>query len=195
MKDTREFIIDEAFKLFLNRSYEAVSISVISDAIGFTKGALYHHFTNKEELFHAVIDKHLPIPRIVVDEANMTLAEYTNVCIAYVERVLNGIFGNGENFSPINYLSLIADSFRHYESYGNQKLEHLREDIEKAETIIRNAILRGEIRDDINVRAVAAQYFSITIGMAGDIMMNSSVSSALNALREQLEELYKLLKK
>jgi AcrR family transcriptional regulator len=195
MKDTREFIIDEAFKLFLNRSYEAVSISVISEAIGFTKGALYHHFTNKEELFHAVIDKHLPIPRIVVDEVNMTLADYTNVCISYVEKILNNIFGNGQIFSPINYLSLIADSFRHYESYGNQKLEHLREDIGKAETIIRNAILRGEIRSDINVRAVAAQYFSITIGMAGDILMNSSETSAIRSLREQLEELYKLLKK
>jgi len=56
MNDTREYIIDESYKLFLNRSYEAVSISVISDAIGFTKGALYHHFKNKEELFKAVID-------------------------------------------------------------------------------------------------------------------------------------------
>ena len=51
MENTKEFIIDEAFKLFLDHSYEAVSISDISQAIGFTKGALYHHFKNKEELF------------------------------------------------------------------------------------------------------------------------------------------------
>ena len=60
MNDTRDFIIDEAYKLFLTQSYEAVSISTISEAIGLTKGALYHHFTNKEDLFKAVIDKHFP---------------------------------------------------------------------------------------------------------------------------------------
>jgi len=59
MTDTKEYIIDQAYKLFLTKSYEAVSISDISNAIGLTKGALYHHFLTKEELFKAVIDKYL----------------------------------------------------------------------------------------------------------------------------------------
>ena len=33
MSDTREYIIDHAYKLFLNKSYEAVSISEISKAM------------------------------------------------------------------------------------------------------------------------------------------------------------------
>jgi AcrR family transcriptional regulator len=57
MKDTKEYIINEARKLFLKHSYEAVSIRDISQAIGLTKGSLYHHFKNKEELFKSVIDK------------------------------------------------------------------------------------------------------------------------------------------
>ena len=194
MKDTREYIIDEAFKLFLNYSYEAVSISVISNAIGFTKGALYHHFTNKEELFHAVIDKHLPMPAISVDEQTITLKEFTATCIDHARKVLTGILQTGENYSPINYLSLIADSFRHYEGYARMKTELIKNETAVATRIIERAIGRGEIRSDINVSAVAAQYFSITIGLAGDIMMNSSVEQAMLSLEAQLNQLYNLLK-
>jgi AcrR family transcriptional regulator len=61
MNDTKEYIIDQAYTLFLSHSYEAVTISDISKAVGLTKGALYHHFINKEEVFKAVIDKYLII--------------------------------------------------------------------------------------------------------------------------------------
>ena len=116
MKDTRDFIIDEAYKLFLSHSYEAVSISVISEAIGFTKGALYHHFKNKEELFRAVIDKHFPVTSIMVDVDNTSLKEYTTLCIEHTHKILKAIFGNEKKFILVNYLSLIADCFRHYVS-------------------------------------------------------------------------------
>jgi TetR/AcrR family transcriptional regulator, transcriptional repressor for nem operon len=195
MKDTREYIIDEAFRLFLGHSYEAVSISMISNAIGFTKGALYHHFKNKEELFRAVIDKHFILTSIPVDENSITLKEYTEVCIEYINRILMGIMGGNEQFVAVNYLSLIADSFRHYEGFADAKTQMLSDDVKKAEVIIQNAILRGEIRDDIDVSVVAAQYFSLSIGLAGDIMRNNSMESAMNSLKGQLNQLYYLLKK
>lgn len=195
MKDTREYIIDEAYKLFLNHSYEAVSISIISEAIGFTKGALYHHFKNKEELFCAVIDKHFPITSIEVDVENITLNEYTRVCIKHTHKIINSIIESNEKFVPINYLSLIADSFRHYHGFAESKTRLIAEDVNKVKVIVRNAIKRGEIRKDIDVSVVAAQYFSLSIGMAGDIMRNSSVESAIKSLEGQLNQLYYLLKK
>jgi TetR/AcrR family transcriptional regulator, transcriptional repressor for nem operon len=195
MKDTREYIIDEAYKLFLNHSYEAVSISMISEAIGFTKGALYHHFKNKEELFHAVIDKHFPITSIDVDVHAITLKEYTEVCIKHTHKILKSIIENNENFVPIDYLSLIADSFRHYKGFAESKTRLITDDVEKVKIIIQNAITKGEIRSDIDVPVVASQYFSLSIGMAGDIMRNSSVKSAIKSLEGQLNQLYYLLKK
>src|ERR1035437_165509 len=121
MKDTREYIIDEAYTLFLNHSYEAVSISMISNAIGLTKGALYHHFKNKEELFRAVIDNHFPITGINVDVDNISLKEYTNKCIEHTHDILKAIFRQGDKFLPVNYLSLIADCFRHYPGFQENK--------------------------------------------------------------------------
>lgn len=194
MKDTRDFIIDEAYKLFLNNSYEAVSISTISDAIGFTKGALYHHFRNKEELFRAVIDKHFTITVVQVDIDSISLKDYTKACIDHARKILNQIFGTEGNFYPVNYVSLIADSFRHYEGFAETKTKFMDEAVKNVETILRNAIKRGEIRKDIDVKVVALQYFSLSLGLAGDLIRNSSVDSAVKSMKGQLNQLYYLLK-
>lgn len=195
MKDTKDFIIDESYKLFLNNSYEAVSISMISDAIGFTKGALYHHFKNKEELFRAVIDRHFPFSSLPVDAETITLKEYTSECIAHTRKILEAIFGDGANFVLVNYLSLIADCFRHYEGFTENKANVLIDDIvENAEIILANAIKRGEVRSDINVKVVALQYFSLSIGLAGDLIKTSSVERAIKSMEDQLNQLYYLLK-
>jgi TetR/AcrR family transcriptional regulator, transcriptional repressor for nem operon len=195
MKDTRDFIIDEAYKLFLNNSYEAVSISMISEAIGFTKGALYHHFRNKEELYRAVIDKHFPITSVTVDVDNISMEDYTSICIDHTHKILKAIFGNEEKFIPVNYLSMIADCFRHYEGFSENKALVIEDAVKNVEIILKNAIIRGEIRNDIDVKIVALQYFSLSIGLAGDLIRNSSVESAIKSLKGQLNQLYYLLKK
>jgi len=195
MKDTREYIIDEAYRLFLNHSYEAVSISMISEAIGFTKGALYHHFRNKEELFRAVIDKHFPISSATVDVDNITLKDYTQACIEHTFTILKAIFVSDDNFVPVNYLSLIADSFRHYEGFSENKAHVFDDAVKKVEQILKNAIRRGEVRNDIDIKIVAVQYFSLSIGLAGDLIRTNSVETAMQSLRSQLNQLYYLLKK
>ncbi len=193
-KDTKDYIIDEAYRLFLRHSYEAVSISVISEAIGLTKGALYHHFKNKEELFKAVIDKHFSITSVPVDHTSISLKEFTDASIEHARRILNNIYSTNEKFVPIDYLSLIADSFRHYEGFAELKLQFFEDEASRIELIVQRAILTGEIRKDINIHIVAQQFFTLSIGLAGDIIRNRSVQSAIESLSDQLYQLYNLLK-
>lgn len=47
---TKEVILKRSGVLFNTKGYKATSISNITDATGFTKGAIYRHFTNKNEL-------------------------------------------------------------------------------------------------------------------------------------------------
>ena len=122
MNDTRDFIIDEAYKLFLTQSYEAVSISTISDAIGLTKGALYHHFTNKEDLFKAVIDKHFPSFVSSDGRTDITLKELIDVCAKDAENVLRGVCPKDMKFNPISFIGIMSDAFRHYGEFAKSKL-------------------------------------------------------------------------
>lgn len=47
---TRETILKKSGVLFNTQGYKATSISHITDATGFTKGAIYRHFSNKDAL-------------------------------------------------------------------------------------------------------------------------------------------------
>lgn len=50
-------ILDTARDLFAARGYEAVSIDMIAAEAGLTKGACYHHFTSKRDLFERLVDE------------------------------------------------------------------------------------------------------------------------------------------
>ncbi|MFF2846149.1 TetR/AcrR family transcriptional regulator [Streptomyces sp. NPDC058001] len=54
---TRQVLLRESRRLFAARGYGAVGLSEIVDAAGVTKGALYHHFDSKEDLFRAVLEE------------------------------------------------------------------------------------------------------------------------------------------
>jgi TetR/AcrR family transcriptional regulator, transcriptional repressor for nem operon len=47
---TKERILKKSGILFNTKGYKATSISDITEATGYTKGAIYRHFTSKEEL-------------------------------------------------------------------------------------------------------------------------------------------------
>ncbi|MFA5328876.1 MAG: TetR/AcrR family transcriptional regulator [Prolixibacteraceae bacterium] len=195
MDNTKEFITDEAFKLFLNHSYEAVSISEISQAIGFTKGALYHHFKNKEELFKSVIDKYVLMPELIADVDKISLGEFIQLSVTQTEKIIRNLFGFSLVYAPINYMSMFADAFRHYPGYAELKGDFINNEIAKTKKVIENAIKSGEIRDDINISLIATNFFSINMGLAGNLVRNNSIDDAINLLKEQNFEFYKLLKK
>jgi len=53
---TRNELLRVARALFGEHGYEATSIEDVAEAAGVTKGALYHHFGSKRDLFQAVFE-------------------------------------------------------------------------------------------------------------------------------------------
>ena len=53
---TRRLFLDTSRELFAEHGYAATSIEDIVQATGLTRGALYHHWTSKEDLFRAVLE-------------------------------------------------------------------------------------------------------------------------------------------
>jgi len=54
---TRQALVDAARPLFAAKGYAAVGTDEIARAAGVTRGALYHQFAGKEELFAAVFEQ------------------------------------------------------------------------------------------------------------------------------------------
>ncbi|WP_138896745.1 TetR/AcrR family transcriptional regulator [Streptomyces chryseus] len=56
-EETRRTLLRESRRLFSTLGYASVGLSEIVRAAGVTKGALYHHFGSKAELFRAVLEQ------------------------------------------------------------------------------------------------------------------------------------------
>jgi len=55
--ETRDALVSAARELFGKKGYAATSTEEIVERAGVTKGALYHHFTDKEQLFRSVFEQ------------------------------------------------------------------------------------------------------------------------------------------
>lgn len=58
-EETRNTILRTAQQLFMEHGYRAVSTRQIADGCGLTQPALYHHFTDKQDLYVAVMQESL----------------------------------------------------------------------------------------------------------------------------------------
>ena len=57
MADTKENILQTALSLFARDGYEAASVSDIAGELGITKGALYKHYKNKQDIFNSIVER------------------------------------------------------------------------------------------------------------------------------------------
>ena len=53
---TQKTLKREARKIFAKKGYSGANTNELVERARVTKGALYHHFTNKRELYHAVVE-------------------------------------------------------------------------------------------------------------------------------------------
>ena len=54
---TKEKIVREALRLFAMQGYDGTGMEELSDAVGIKAPSVYKHFSGKEEIFRAVIEK------------------------------------------------------------------------------------------------------------------------------------------
>ena len=55
-KDTKKKILDSAFNVFVSNGYNDTTMSHIVKESGLSKGAIYHYYSSKKELFASLID-------------------------------------------------------------------------------------------------------------------------------------------
>lgn len=66
---TRTALLDAARGLFVEGGYAGTSTPAVCEAAGITRGALYHHFVDKRDLFHAVLARESAAVAAEIEEA------------------------------------------------------------------------------------------------------------------------------
>jgi len=56
---TRQALLNAAFEVFSRHGFNGASVDLVAETAGYTKGAVYAHFSTKEDLYLALLDEHL----------------------------------------------------------------------------------------------------------------------------------------
>ena len=67
-EDRRKQIKEIALELFINKGYAKNTMEEIVQAVGISKGGMYHHFSNKEEIFTELLEDGSEYRKILVLE-------------------------------------------------------------------------------------------------------------------------------
>ena len=57
--NTKDLIVEKTLKLILEKGTTDISIREIQKCTGLTTGGIYYHFSDKKEIFEAILQKYM----------------------------------------------------------------------------------------------------------------------------------------
>lgn len=191
---TRERLVAAAFEEIHRHGYQGAGLDTILAHAGVTKGALYHHFADKADLAHAVIDE--VIRGLTLTRWTGPLASYEGDPVSGLQRVLDvvatefcdeGLVDKVELGCPLNN---IAQEMSPLDERFRRRVAVVFETwIEAFARALERGRADGTVRRDVDARKVATFVVSSIEGSFG--LAKNAKSAPL--LRENFEVLHAFL--
>ena len=89
--DTKERILETALELFAQSGYLGTSMSDIAGELGITKGALYKHYTSKQEILNSIVERMNKMDYERAEEYEMPETEPDGFAEAYLRAPIEKI--------------------------------------------------------------------------------------------------------
>ena len=89
--DTKERILETALELFAQSGYLGTSMSDIAKELGITKGALYKHYTSKQEILNSIVERMNKMDYERAEEYEMPESEPDGFAEAYLQTPIQKI--------------------------------------------------------------------------------------------------------
>lgn len=198
-KSHKDQLYKAAFKLFLTRHLDGISIADIEKISGMTRGAVFYYVNSKEELFKEVIkyfilEKQNIENKIAVNES-VSLKEFLMHYIEGVEKTMKSMQDIIDELSPGNasraYLSLILD-ISSYDDLTDNLVRLQNNETSKWVSVLYKAIESKEIRSDIDVMKTAKHFQYVFYGLSYVEACGSGLK--IENLKEQFMNLYDIIK-
>lgn len=182
---TRESILTAALEVFSQDGYSAARLEDIAQAAEVTRGAIYHHFGSKEELYIALVTERSAGVNQLAEE----IVSQGGTSLEILRRLLIGLFEYlNENEEYRALLELAVSNMGLTEG-----LESIRDDTVKGrrrladlfQEMLSQGIEAGEIRSDLSVRSAAWNLVSYMNGLGLIVIQDPGALS----LREDGEAL------
>ncbi len=197
MENTRDHILETAFKLFSSKGFKEITMQDLVKASGLSKGAFYHYFKSKKELYESAFEKYLSGfvnemkletgGEISVRELLKQIFSKFAVLAENIQQSKNE--GDGEGLSA--YM-LVLQSATQQPSLREKFKEFGQSYYYQFNLMMKKAIDSGEIRKDIDVEVfthhIAALMEGLVLVYSFGIEMGS-LSGTFNRIIDQLFDL------
>jgi TetR/AcrR family transcriptional regulator, transcriptional repressor for nem operon len=194
LETTKEHILDTAFKLFSSKGFKEITMQDLVRASGLSKGAFYHYFKSKKEIYELALEKYLFgfIGEMKFENATeYSLRETIKQLFGKVAYLAENIQQSKGGGGLSAYMLLLQSALQQpklrekFKEFGQTYYTEFNRSM-------KNAIESGEIRNDLDAEVLTHHIFSI---MEGLVLIYSfgiempSLSGTFNRIIDQLFDL------
>ena len=202
MNDSKEHIIKVACRLFLQKSFKEVTMKELVKSTGLSKGAFYHYFESKEQLFLEVID--FFFTKIMIHEYDKYTREsfyrfyheYGNEIKNYSKEYLKLFIGEkSEEEFNMNYFTLAFDALKLFPEFRGKMVEEQHKEVKVWTTVIENARKKGEIKSVMSDEQIAQLFIYTGDGVAMHMVLEGSkIEEMVSPFMNLWDKLYEQIK-
>ena len=164
---TRQELLDAALRVFGQRGYQATRLQDIAEAAGVTRGAIYHHFGSKAELYTALVQE-------ASAQGNEIVGRAISEGGSFIE-VIRRLFVY--QFTALEEERRLRDvlALTHYKTGVSEELaaveqmrrEQVSQTVEMTAGFMRLGIEQGELRPDLDPLTAGRALIAYQDGIAG----------------------------
>lgn len=198
MKNTKKHILFESFKLFLAKGFKEVSMRELVETSKLSKGAFYHYFSSKEELFKEAITTFFftglteksftPSYMVSVSENLKNLVDFkANAFRQLMQSTAQKELSSG-------YFTLIFQAIKMFPDFRETLQIASRKEEEVLAKIFVAAIENGEVRNELSPQLLAAMFSSTLDGIELHAVVNGELEKLHQKEKELVDEFCKMIK-
>ncbi len=195
MEESKNHILQTALLLFLEKSYKAVTFKELMEQTGFSKGAFFHYFKNKKEIFEAVIDMYLghfmAIDFTKLPQTN--LREFLDAYFPTARKMRTG-FLPLELVNATNRYALMFEALRILPDFKSKVTRDEENTLAAWTSLIANARSRQEIKTVMPDEQLARLFIDASHGIVIHSIMTDNVEAIETEALSSWNNLYLLVK-
>jgi TetR/AcrR family transcriptional regulator, transcriptional repressor for nem operon len=191
-----------ALKLFLQKNFKEVTMKEIVDKTGLSKGAFYHYFESKEQLFREIILQFFASITAVRNDKieNVSLYDFYHENLKNVND-FSLLFTNDdaiklpeESIFSINFFALLFDALKMFPDFKMQMEEYHIREMENWKTVIAHARHSNEISTTIDDLQLARLFMFSSDGLALNLTLHGNLTEMKTEVKNLWDQLYNSIK-
>lgn len=199
MNSTREHILKTSLLLFLQKSYRDVTMNEIVKKTGLSKGAFYHYFTSKEELFKEIAVDFFSMGAVNYSSFSKTsLEEFYRQYIDFINNSLleisSLVAASGDKTVKFNFFLILFEVATRFPEFLKMESELHKNDVKEWGKIISVARNKGEIETTSTDEEIANLFLYCTDGVFPRYVNNDTSKSYKEFLLNSYNTIYQNLK-